>query len=229
MRPVCSAPTRVRADEATIARSLHGNWRDEHLFALQQALERFDFLNAQIDTCQQKIKHALDATPTLNDDINPNTTASRNPHQRILQRALHRTLGVDLTAIPCIGVETALSIAAEIGPNLERFPSCEHFCSWLNLAPNTRVSGQRNLPARNNSKVNRLGQALQFVAVHATRSQSLIGASHRARLRRLDKPRAIKATAHQLARLLYAMLTKGQQYVERGIDQFEQNTRQRKI
>lgn len=54
-------------------------------------------------------------------------------------------LGVDLTAIPTVGTETALTIAAEIGPDLSRFASCEHFCSWLTLAPGTRISGDKTV------------------------------------------------------------------------------------
>jgi transposase len=48
-------------------------------------------------------------------------------------------------------------------------------------------------------------------------------------LSRLDTPRAIKATAHQLARLIYAMLTRGEEYVDRSIEQFEEQKRERQL
>ena len=60
-------------------------------------------------------------------------------------------------------------------------------------------------------------------------SQSFIGAAHRARLIRLDKGRANKAIAHQLARLIYAMLTRGEDYVERSMDEFENQRRARQL
>jgi len=66
---------------------------------------------------------------------------ARAARERGLRLALQATLGVDLTAVPAIGVETALTIASEIGPDLSRFPSSEHFCSWLALAPGTRGDG----------------------------------------------------------------------------------------
>ena len=50
-------------------------------------------------------------------------------------------LGADLTAIPTVGVETALTVAAEVGADLSRFATAAHFCSWLGLAPGTRISG----------------------------------------------------------------------------------------
>src|SRR5690606_17882181 len=122
---------------------------------------------------------------------------------------------------------TALVVATELGRDLSRFPDSAHFCSWTNLAPSTRISGGKPLGGRGSKAVNRLGEALKLAAVNARRSDSFIGASHRARLMRMDKATAVKATAHQLARLIYAMLTKGQPYVERGIEHFEQERHHR--
>lgn len=138
-------------------------------------------------------------------------------------------LGVDLTAIPCIGVETALVIAAEIGSDLSRFPSSQHFCSWLTLAPGTQISGDKSLKGAPVKRGNRAGQALRVAASTARHSRSFIGAAHRARLTRLDTARAIKATAHHLARLIYVMLTRGQAYVEKGLECFETEHRDRQI
>ena len=54
---------RCKADEATLAASLEGNWRDEHLFALEQALARYDMLREQIEACERCIDAELDALP----------------------------------------------------------------------------------------------------------------------------------------------------------------------
>ena len=78
-------------------------------------------------------------------------------------------------------------------------------------------------------RVNRAGQALRVAASTARHNRSFIGACHRARLRRLDSARAIKATAHQLARLIYAMLTRGEEYVDKGMAQFETERRERQL
>lgn len=215
---------RVKADEATVARSLQGTWHEEHLFALGQALARHDFFAEQIRHCEARIIAHVDAR--LPDPSAPSRARS---WQARMRERLHQLLGVDLTAIPTIGVETALVFASEVGPELSRFPSAAHFCSWLTLAPNTRISGGKRLPGRVHSPVNRLGQALRVAASTARSSQSYIGAAHRARLSRLDKGRAIKATAHQLARLIYALLTRGAPYVEKGIAHFEQTRRERRV
>ncbi|EJT84218.1 ISPpu9, transposase, partial [Pseudomonas putida S11] len=127
----------------------------------------------------------------------------------------------DLTAIPTIGVDTALVLAGEIGSDLSRFPSSQHFCSWLGLAPPTRISGGRQLSGGGPKVINRAAQALKQAASNARNDKGFIGASHRARLTRMDTSCAIKATAHQLARLVYTLLTKKQTYVEQGLEAFE--------
>ena len=226
--------SRLHADEATVARSLHGNWREEHLFALTQALAHYDFISRQIQGCDLAIEQQLETLPSLTDKSSKPVKPLRSPHrtaaqQKALHKALHHVMGVDLTAIPTIGIDTALVLAAEVGPDLSRFPTCAHFCSWLALAPPTRISGGKSLPGRAPKVFNRAGQALRQAASNARNSQTFIGASHRARLARMDGAYAVKATAHQLARLIYAMLTKGQPYVEQGIEAFETRSQDRQI
>lgn len=225
---------RLRADEATVARSLYGNWREEHLFALAQALAHYDFINEQITACDQASQHALDMLPVRDEEPVKAVKMLRSSHrtaaqQHQLHQALHAVLGVDLTVIPTIGIDTVMVLISEIGSDLSRFPSSAHFCSWLSLAPPTSISGGKPVAGRKRKSFNRAGQALRQAASNARRSESFIGASHRARLARMDTAKAVKATAHQLARLIYAMLTKGQPYVEQGIDEFERNTKDRQL
>jgi len=175
---------RLRADEDTVARSLRGNWREEHLFALAQALAHYDFLFQQIRECDHAIEQHLAVLPSLADQPPEPVKPLRNPHrtaaqQAALHQALYHVMGVDLTAIPTMGIDTALVLASEIGPDLSRFPSASHFCSWLNLAPPTRISGGKPLPGRAPRVSNRAGQALRQAASNARNNHSFIGASHR--------------------------------------------------
>jgi transposase len=225
---------RLRADEATVARSLYGNWREEHLFALAQALAHHDFLEQQIGECDRLIEATLQHLPKKAEEIPAPSKVLRSEHrtkaqQSQLHRALYEVMGVDLTAIPTLGIDTVLVLASEVGPDLSRFPTMEQFCSWLNVAPPTRISGGKALPGRAPKVFNRAGQALRQAAMSARHSDSFIGAAHRARLARMDGAQAVKATAHQLARLIYAMLTKGQPYIEKGIENFEMLRRDRQL
>jgi len=225
---------RLRATQETVARSLHGNWRQEHLFALSQALAHYDFLAEQIAECDQAISEALGCLPTLAEQTSVPVKLLRSPHRSVAQQtqlhqALNEVLGVDLTTVPTLGIDTVLVLAGEIGPDLSRFPSSQHFCSWLGLAPSTHISGGKHLSGPKRKVFNRAGQALRQAAANARRSNTFIGASHRARLARMDTAKAIKATAHQLARLIYAMLTKGQDYVEQGMEAFEARSKDRQL
>ena len=218
---------RCKADETTIAASLRGNWRGEHLFALQQALARHDLLQGQIEACEARIDAELDGQAPGASANEP--SPARRARESVVRERLHRMLGADLTAIPTVGVETALTVAAEVGADLSRFATAAHFCSWLGLAPGTRISGDKRLGGPSARQTNRVGQALRMAASTARNSKTAIGAAHRRRLSRMDSAKAVKATAHQLARLIYAMLTRGEQYVERDLATMETQRRDRQI
>ncbi len=123
---------RLRADEETVARSLQGNWREEHLFLLTQALEHYDFLDQQIRGCDRLIEKQLVELPQLAENPPEPVKALKNPRrtkmqQSTLHQALYGVMGVDLTAIPTIGIETVLVLASEIGSDLSRFPNESNF------------------------------------------------------------------------------------------------------
>jgi len=225
---------RIKASRETVARSLDGNWRQEHLHALKLELELYDFFETQIADCNEAINQALSKLPTLPAQPQPSKKPLRSPHRTTAEQAeLHQNLwkimGVDLTAIPTIGVDTLLVIASEIGADFSRFPTSQNFCSWLGLAPPTRISGGKVLSGSGPKIHNRVGQALKQAASNARNDKGFIGASHRARLTRMDTSCAIKATAHQLARLIYAMVTKKEAYVEEGLAEFEARSKERQL
>ena len=242
---------RVKATEETLRRSLHGNWRDEHLHELAVALRLYDALQAEIDELEARIAAELEtlaADPSFQHGEEPSAEGSesdvkapaersesdlkapaRRRSERLRQLALWHTLGVDLTAIPGVGIETALLVMSEIGGDVSQFPTAAHFCSWLALAPNNRISGGKLLGRSPMSRSNKLGQAFRQAAVTVRRSETWLGAQHRRRLARMEKAKAVKATAHEIARLVYAMMSKGTEFVERTMEVHEHAHRERKL
>ena len=218
----------IKASADTIVASLEGTWRKEHLYSLEQALERYDFLEQQIEACETRMAAMIDdLTPAA--DSSPGALADGSagaaPAARRLtdprsdeamRAALHRMMGVDLTAIPTIGTGTALTVAAEIGPDFSAFPSIQHLCSWLGVAPGARISGGMALPGRASKVVSPVGQALRTAAVATRRNQSFVGSRHRSRLARKDAVVAVNATARELACLIILMVTQVQEYIEKG-------------
>lgn len=137
--------------------------------------------------------------------------------------------GVDLTRIDGLGLTVVQTILSEIGPDMARFASVKHFCSWLGLCPGTKISGGKVLSAKTKRSANRVRQALKLAAQSLSHSDSALGAFYRRLCRRMDKPRANTATAHKLARMVYFMLTRGEAYVDQGQQHYEQQQRQRSI
>ena len=225
---------RIRANEAEVAASLQGHWREEHLFSLKQALALIDAYGEQLAQCDAELERLLAA---LKDHELPEQglgqpkrkTPARNAVGFDARRALFEASGVDLTRIPGIDTSTALKVISEVGTDLRRFPTVKHFASWLNLCPGTKISGGKVLSAATKASSNRAAQALRMAAQALRKSQSALGAYHRRLCARMDRPKAITATAHKLARLIYFMLTKGQDYVEAGQEAYEQKYRERVV
>ena len=220
---------RIHASEDDIAKSLQGNWRAEHLFALKQAVAAFDFVGTQLAECdcqieqQLQVLHAHDGEPAKG----KKRSRPRNAPKFDLRTSLFRMCGVDLTRIDGIDVTTVLAVISETGTDMSRFPTVKHFTSWLTLCPGTRITGGKVISGKTVRSANRAAQALRLAAAALRTSQSALGAYFRRMCSRMDKPKAITAAAHKLARLIYTMLTKGEEYTDQGQDYYEERYRQR--
>ena len=225
---------RIRADQAQIARSLEGTWRAEHLFSLKQALALYDAYASQIVDCDAELQRLLSALKTHEappDGLEggPRGGPSKNAPRFDARKALFEASGVDLTRIPGIEASSALKIISEIGTDLRRFPSVKHFTSWLGLCPGTKISGGKTLSGETKRCANRAAQALRMGAQSLRKSRSALGAYHRRLCARMDRAKAITATAHKLARLVYFMLTRGQAYVDSGQQHYEERYQKRMV
>ena len=221
--------SRIRASEDEIAKSLQGCWRAEHLFALKQALDAFDFCGTQLAECDAQIQSQLQTLHVREDEPaqGKKRGRARNAPKFDLRTQLFQMCGVDLTRIDGIDVTTALVVVSEVGADMGKFPSDKHFASWLGLWPGTKISGVKVISGKTKRCANRAAQALRLAAAALRSSQSALGAYYRRMCGRMDKPKAVSAAAHKLARLIYAMLTHGQEYTDRGQDYFEERYRQR--
>ena len=220
---------RIRADAAEIARALHGNWREEHLFALPQAVELYDAYQAALSACDTQLEKMLGPLQQHAGDPGKSKRRSRarNAPGFDLRTHLFRMGGVDLTRINGIDGNTALRVLSEIGPDLSRFKTVKHFTSWLGLCPGTQISGGKVLSGKTKRSANRAAQALKLAAAALRTSQSALGAYYRRLCGRLDRAKAITATAHKLARLIYHLLTRGEEFVDQGQDYYEERYRER--
>ena len=224
---------RIKADEATIARSLRGHWRDEHLFQLAQAMELYRVYQGKIAECDREIEAQLAGFEDRSDGEPPAPNGKRGNQKNApgfdVQSQLYRMTGVDLTRIDGVDAYTALKVIGEIGTDMTKWPSAKHFASWLGLSPDNRITGGRVISSKTKASANRAAAALRLAANALHRSDSALGAFLRRKKTHLGAPKAITATAHKLARIIYSMLRYGQQYVDAGAEYYESQYRHRAL
>ena len=228
---------RVRATPAAIQKALVGDYRPEHLFVLKQAFALYHTYEEKIQACDQETARAIAQWPDRVDlSRQPVPARKAGGKPRLDQMAgldmrecLFRKTGVDLTAIEGIGVLTSLVMFTEVGPDLSRFPTEKHFCSWLGLCPDNRISGGKVLSSRTRRVVNRLADALRLAATTLERSPSALGGFYRRMKARLGAAEAVTATAHKLARIIYRLIKHGEAYVSQGLAAYEKQFQHRKL
>ena len=142
---------------------------------------------------------------------------------------LQRISGVDLTRIDGIDVMVAQTVIREVGLDMSRWKTEANFASWLGLCPDNRISGDRVLGKGTRHVVNRAATALRMAATTLLKSKSYLGAQYRRLRTKLGAPKAITAMAHKLARWVYRMLKYGQEYVDKGMQYYDERYRDQQI
>lgn len=219
---------------ATIAKSLVGNYREEHLFALRQAVDLYETYQAKIADCNHAIIKQVEKQPDSSDDDPPTPEKQVPAHLRIrdgvdVRDLLFKKSGVDLFAIPGLAADTLLILASEVGFDMTPWKTEKHFAAWLGVCPGTRKSGGKVLHNKTKRNPNRATQAFRMAAASLYRSQTALGAFYRRIKSRSGGQQAVTATAHKIARIYYAMLSQGTSYLELGQKAYEQRYKERRI
>ena len=228
---------RIRSSRETIAKSLVGDYRPEHLFTLRQSLHFYRQYQQAIAACETEIQLFLTRLDTKADPLEQPLPPAKDSIRKCkvmpparalaLREEAYRILGVDLTTIPGVSVLHVQAVLGELGPDLSRFRSAAAFSSWLGLCPDNDVSGGKVLWRGTRKVKNRLAGALRMAAQSLQRNQSALGEFYRRMRAKLGAPKAITATAHKLARILYHMLKTREPYQESAFAQSELRYRQR--
>lgn len=226
---------RCKASIETVCAALVGNYQPEHVFALGQALELYDFYQARVDECDAKIEEVL--TILIADKVPPSAPIPKARHRTAQPNAvnfdvrpvLYQLAGVDLTQIHGLGPYLALRLIAECGTDLSRWKTAKHFTSWLTLSPGSKISGGKVLSAHTRKTTNRVVANLRLAAVTVGRTNTALGAFYRRLSARIGKSKAVTATARKIAVLFYNTMRFGMDYKDPGATQYEQKYRERVI
>jgi transposase len=201
-----------------MARALQGNWREEHLFALRQALKTYEHLRRQLQECDTCIQAYLKALPAhAGATVLPKKAARRSTRRTEptfdARRWLFHWSGQDVTVIEGIDENTALSVLGEIGIDMSKWPTEKHFVSWLGLCPQHRGSAERIKNRRLRGGANRAARAFRLAAQGCHHAKHALGAFYRRVQARAGGGTAIIATARKIASRVYRLLRYGETYV----------------
>jgi transposase len=213
--------------EAEIARALYGNWRTEHLFALQQAVTLYEAYQRHLRHCDEQIAACLQtfADQSKGQPLPPPPQRRKrniNGPAFDVRLALYRMTGQDLTLLEGIDESTALVLISEIGIDMSPWPTIKRFISWLGLCPQHRGSAGKIRSRHVRRGANRAARALRLAAQGCHHSKNALGAFYRRIQARGGGPKAVVATARKIAERVYRLLKYGLAYVRQGMEAYEQ-------
>jgi transposase len=208
---------RIKASEEVIAKSLVGDYRPEHIFTLRQSLGVYRSYQKLIDECDREIRRFLEdfkppRQPDASADDHQKDQTKTSATERGLGAELKRVFGADLTKIPGIRVGIAQTLFGEIGPDFTKFRSASAFASWMGLCPDNDISGGKVLWVGTRKVKCRAATALRMAAQSLHHSKSALGDFYRRMRAKLGAPKAITAAAHKLARMIFHLITTGQEF-----------------
>lgn len=218
---------RIRADQATICKSLVGNWRSEHLFTLQQSYQMYQLYRERIHECDLEIEGRMQGFSARVDPAQKPLPPDGKQHRRQrktkkagdwsgkcdLRTETYKLFGVDVMQIP--GLENqALRLYGETGRDMSRWPSFAHFTSWCGLCPDNDVSGGRVLWRAVRPIQNHTGHLFRVAAHSLHHNRSPLGDFLRRMRARFGPRKAITITARKIAVIFYTMVKHQVEYDE---------------
>jgi transposase len=223
---------RCNRQVAEIATALDGRYRPEHVTELSLSVKMWDAYQTVIAELDRTIDAHLQTmrrtTPLPPLPTRPRVRGKKphDPHFDV-REALYRATGVDLTALEGIDAIHALTLVGELGSDFRKWPTVKHFTSWLGLCPNWKKTGGKVQSSRTRLGKNRAAGALRLAAWGLMRSTSYLGAFLRRQRSRLGAPKAVTATAHKLARIIYNLMRFGVAYMKKDEAAYAEQVRER--
>ncbi len=228
---------RIKASREEIIKSLEGYWTTEHLFELRQCYKLYCEHQNMIEECDKEIeKQLIEQIASKNGGVIPDIPKSKrkasNGKHKIsfnLTANLAEVLGVDVTQVFGISEISALTIMSEIGTDMSKWKSEHHFTSWLGLAPNTKISGEKVISSRIQKKKHYAGQAFRMAANSLYHSKSPLGDYYRRIRAKAGAAKAVVATARKLAIIFYKMVSNKEAFSPSALEDYQQKYKEKKI
>jgi hypothetical protein len=229
---------RCKKDEATLAKALLGTWRKEHLLSLKQAHTLHETYQDLLVEVEREIVESVKARFPDRKEDPPQEAPQDSPGEgrkpkkgdfsTPIGKVWEEKTGVDLTEIEGISATTASLILSEVGLDIHRFKSAKQLAAWAGVSPRQEISGGKVVRyAKRRS--NRVGRALCIASWTLKKSKGPLGSYYRSMVLKKGTPKAIKAVAHKLLRIIYAMLTQGAAYAKSLLEEMAVKQEQKKL
>jgi transposase len=227
---------RIKASREEIIKSLEGHWTTEHLFELRQCYQLYEVHRQMIEACDREIeKQLMDQIASKNggEVVNiPQTKRKKTYKNKVtynLSACLFEILGVNVTEVSGISEISALTILSEVGTDMSKWKNEHHFTSWLSLAPNTKISGGKEISSRIPRKKHHAGQAFRMAAMGLNNSKSPLGDYYRRIKAKAGKGKAVVAAARKLAIIYYKMVSNTEAFNPKALEDYHQKYKEKKI
>jgi transposase len=216
-----------------LLKSLEGTYREDHLFALEQAYKTWRHYNEMIVECDKVMEELLNKMSISKPEVeikNKRKPVRYHPPQikDLPKLLLKMTEGKDPTTIAGITDYSFLQIISEVGTDLSAWKTEKHFVSWLKLCPQRNSSG--NMMKKVNVKHhNKASLIFRNIAQGMLSSKHIAIGSFARRIKsKRGSGVAIKAVARKLACYFYRVMTMGGGFVEKGIEMYEERYKEQK-
>jgi transposase len=239
---------KLRKKREDLEQALVGRVDDHHRFLLTSLLTHIDFLDEQVADCNDKIEQFV----SLPSDEKPELISSALDDQQQEQASLaSTTVGTEamlaqdrvsedgskvplsyqqaialLDSIPGINQRIAKIFIAEVGTDMQRFPTAGHLASWVGICPGNHQSAGKQIRGTTRKGDRWLRQALIEAAQGAMRTKdTYLSAQGRRLTHRRGKKRAVVAVAHTILIIAYHVLQRQQPYQDLGSNYFDERER----
>jgi hypothetical protein len=209
---------RLKASPEELLSSLKGEYRQHYINILSNTLKSYDFFKNQMLAYETFIEATLKQLVMC--DVQQETVSikkktglvRKNQYSFNLKGYLLGVFGVDLTEVEGLDEIGLLTILAVTGSNMKKWPTAEHFVSWLNLSPRPKISGGKVIGYEKRITNNPATQAFRMAAHCLWQSKGPMGKQYRRLAGTKGSKKAIKAIARKIAVIFYNMVLKKQAY-----------------
>ena len=209
---------KLKANRGDLLKSLEGLYKVQFVRILNNLLKAFDFFVEEMKSYELFIQDVLTKMLPSDEQGNRPTIKAKksfvrkNQYSINLKEYLHHILGVDATKIDGLEEASILEIISVTGKEMDKWPTAEHFTSWLNLSPRPKISGGKILGHQKRFTNNKATQAFRLAAQTMWKHKGGLGNLYRRLAAQKGAKKAIKAVARRLAVIFYHILKNKTEY-----------------